>query len=100
MKKALSIVLFLVAGAFLTGRAEATPESRAAANFLLFEPSARASGMGNAYAAIADDANATYYNPAALAYFLVAAISRLMDRGLWALRVDRALADEAARNKR
>lgn len=75
MKKSLSILLILVSGAFLTGRAEATPESRAAANFLLFEPSARASGMGNAYAAIADDANATYYNPAALAYFQERSVS-------------------------
>ncbi|MCZ6636090.1 MAG: PorV/PorQ family protein [bacterium] len=53
----------------------ATPESRAAANFLLFEPSARASGMGNAYVAIADDANATYYNPAALADYDVRSLS-------------------------
>ena len=46
---------------------EATPESRAAANFLLFSPSARAAGMGDAYVAISDDADATFFNPAALA---------------------------------
>lgn len=45
----------------------ATPESQAAAPFLLFQPSARSAGMGEAYIAIADGANATYYNPAALA---------------------------------
>jgi hypothetical protein len=50
-----------------TGLADATPESRAAANFLLFTPSARAGGMGDAYVAIADEADATFFNPAALA---------------------------------
>lgn len=53
--------------AALLGGVEATPESRAAAPFLLFQPSARSAGMGEAYIAISDDANSTYYNPAALA---------------------------------
>lgn len=44
----------------------ATPESRAAVLFLLIEPGARASGMGESYVAIADDATASYFNPAAL----------------------------------
>ena len=48
-------------------RAEATPESRAAVLFLLIEPGARASAMGESYVAIADDATATYFNPAAMA---------------------------------
>lgn len=48
-------------------RAEATPESRAAVLFLLIEPGARAIGMGESYVAIADDATASYFNPAALA---------------------------------
>ncbi len=48
-------------------RASATPESRAAVLFLLIKPGARASGMGETYVAIADDATATYFNPAALA---------------------------------
>jgi hypothetical protein len=69
MKKVLSSLLFLSMGLLNMGRADATTESTAAASFLLFEPSARASAMGNAYVAIADDANATYYNPAALADF-------------------------------
>ncbi len=51
----------------LVGVADATPESRAAANFLLFSPSARAAGMGDAFVAIADGADATFFNPAALA---------------------------------
>jgi hypothetical protein len=50
----------------IAGQAAATPESRAAVLFLLIEPGARASGMGEAYVAIADDATASYFNPAAL----------------------------------
>lgn len=61
------IALFAIGIGLFSTRVHATPESQATANFLLFAPSARASGMGNAYVAIADDANATYYNPAALA---------------------------------
>ncbi|MDP7448954.1 MAG: UPF0164 family protein, partial [Candidatus Latescibacteria bacterium] len=59
-----------VAAACLAGPIEpvsATPESRAAVLFLLIEPGARASGMGESYVAIADDATASYFNPAALA---------------------------------
>ena len=44
----------------------ATPESRAAVLFLLIEPGARAIAMGESYVAIADDATASYFNPAAL----------------------------------
>lgn len=36
--------------------------------FLLIEPGARPSGAGEAFVAIADDATATYYNPAGLAF--------------------------------
>ena len=52
--------LALVAGFALgaSNPAEATPESRAAVLFLLIEPGARASGMGEAYVSIADDATA------------------------------------------
>ena len=57
------LTLFTFGIGLLSTPAYATPESHAAANFLLFAPSARAAGMGNAYVAIADDANATYYNP-------------------------------------
>lgn len=59
------ILLFFVFA--VPGPSWATPESQAAAPFLLFQPSARSAGMGEAYIAIADGANATYYNPAALA---------------------------------
>ena len=61
------ITLSLVALCLVTARqAGATPESRAAVLFLLIEPGARSSGMGESYVAIADDATASYFNPAAL----------------------------------
>jgi hypothetical protein len=46
---------------------EAQTESQAAAQFLLIEPGARATGLGEAYVALAEDATASYFNPAALA---------------------------------
>jgi hypothetical protein len=64
--KTLTALLLVVAGLGLAGPAAATPESRAAVLFLLIEPGARASGMGESYVAIADDATASYFNPAAL----------------------------------
>ncbi len=67
MKKHLLSLFMAVIGLTAAGGAWATPEDRAAAKFLLFQPSARSAGMGEAFIALADDANATYYNPAALA---------------------------------
>ena len=67
MKKLCLASLAVVIGLAAAVTAHATPESRAAAPFLLFQPSARSAGMGEAFVAIADDANATYYNPAAIA---------------------------------
>ena len=63
------VFLLCVVGFSLSGfgTAQATTEDRASATFLLFQPSARSAGLGEAYVAIADDANATYYNPAGLA---------------------------------
>jgi len=68
MKKTILIAAGAIIGAIGLGGppAHATPESHAAADFLLFEPSARSAALGKAYVAIADDANATYYNPSAL----------------------------------
>ena len=71
-----------------TGIAEATPESRAAANFLLFSPSARAGGMGDAYVAIVDDADATFFNPAALANDELRSLSTTMYRPVPSLAND------------
>lgn len=42
--------------------------SEGAAIFLMIRPGARASGMGSAFVAIADDATATYFNPGGLAF--------------------------------
>jgi hypothetical protein len=65
MKK---LCTFLCAGLVVmsTTSAFATPESRSAVLFLLIEPGARGIAMGESYVAIADDATASYFNPAAL----------------------------------
>ncbi len=44
--------------------------SEGGAIFLLIRPGARPSGMGSAFAAIADDATATYFNPAGLGFLM------------------------------
>ena len=67
MMKSHVILSVVGIGLAAAGTARATPESSAAAPYLLYPPSARSAGMGEAFVAIADDANATYYNPAALA---------------------------------
>jgi len=56
-------VLFTVMG---TSRAFAVSE--AGVLFLLISPGARAVGMGNTFAAVSDDATASYYNPAGFAF--------------------------------
>jgi hypothetical protein len=66
MKKALIflMVLSLLIGAVQQGYAV----SEAAVLFLMISPGARASGMGEAFVATADDATAVFWNPAGLAY--------------------------------
>ena len=64
------IVLFLlIAGAvaFAT-TAQAASVSQATLLFLKIEPGARAAGMGNAFVGLADDATATWWNPAGLGF--------------------------------
>ncbi len=60
MKRALLLLIpaFLAADSFDAG-----------AVFLLIFPGARATGMGAAFSALADDATASYYNPASVARF-------------------------------
>ncbi len=66
MKKAVAaLVTVLTVGAFAVN---AFAVSEAAVLFLLISPGARPSGMGEAFAAIADDATAVYWNPAGLAF--------------------------------
>ena len=67
MRKLTTLTLVGLCLGLLPDRSQATPESRAAVLFLLIEPGARAIGMGETYVAIADDATASYFNPAALA---------------------------------
>lgn len=66
MRKLTTLLLAgLCAGAVPDG-AWATPESRSAPLLLLINPGSRAIAMGESYVAVADDATATYFNPAAL----------------------------------
>jgi len=60
-------ILMMVA-VILLSSAYAWAISEGGAIFLMIRPGARPSGMGSAFCAIADDATATYYNPAGLAF--------------------------------
>jgi len=61
-----ALIALLLVGAFSAqGKAEV---AEATAIFLQIAPGARAGGMGEAFVAIADDATATWWNPAGLAY--------------------------------
>ena len=66
MRKLTTLLMVgLCVGALPEG-AWATPESRSAPLLLLIEPGSRAIAMGESYVAVADDATASYFNPAAL----------------------------------
>ena len=58
---------FLLAGGTLVRSARAQVGG-ASVIFLMIEPDSRAAGMGNAGVALADNANAIFWNPAGLAY--------------------------------
>jgi len=66
MKKltALFTVLLLSAGS----ASSVFAQSQGGLLFLLISPNARAGGMGEAFVAMSDDASATYWNPAGLAF--------------------------------
>ena len=66
MKKFL-VVLLMSALVFLPA-VQSFAVSEAAVLFLLISPGARASGMGEAFVALADDATAVFWNPAGLAF--------------------------------
>ncbi|MDI6791477.1 MAG: PorV/PorQ family protein [bacterium] len=62
-------ITLLITFGFILGAAStvmADPGKTAAAQFLKFDVAARAAGMGGAFAGVADDASALYYNPAGL----------------------------------
>ncbi|MBD3169846.1 MAG: PorV/PorQ family protein [candidate division Zixibacteria bacterium] len=65
MKRVLIIALALAIAIGAVGEVKAQV-SRAGVIFLLLPPGARASGMGDAFTSIANDATATYWNPAGL----------------------------------
>ena len=58
----------VVAVAFLTLSNPIYSQSEAGSIFLLISPGARAGGMGEAHVAVANDAYATFWNPAGLAF--------------------------------
>ena len=60
--KSVSLALLLSISSLLTAQSEA------GSVFLLISPGARAGGMGEAQVAVANDAYASYWNPAGLAY--------------------------------
>jgi hypothetical protein len=66
MKKNILKSLFVLAACFLTSGVQAGGNGTTAANFLTLVVGARASALGEAYSAWANDATALYWNPAGL----------------------------------
>lgn len=66
MSRILSAVLGLLLVAGLAGTARA--QSEAGAQSLLIAPGARSDGMGRCFVAVANDANAVWWNPGAMAF--------------------------------
>lgn len=66
MKKLTTCLLALLLLTFAASNVFAVSE--AAVLFLLISPNARAGGMGEAFAGVADDVSAVYWNPAGLAF--------------------------------
>lgn len=65
---ALAILALVMIGFAVAPAARAASVSQAGVLFLKISPGARPGGMGEAFVAQADDATATWWNPAALAY--------------------------------
>ena len=63
-----TVIVALSVAAFTLNTTQLFSQSEASAPFLLIAPGARASGMGEANVAIADDAVGGYYNPAGIAW--------------------------------
>ena len=62
------IIMLLAIGIFAGFNTAQAGVAEATAIFLQISPGARAGGMGEAFVAVADDATATWWNPAGLAY--------------------------------
>ena len=74
-------MVFLMAAAILaTAFTASADRTRGGVLFLLIGPGARATGMGEAFVAIADDPTATYWNPAGLGNYPLS--SEWLDYGL------------------
>ena len=69
LSKRTLILAFIMGAAFTLGVAQRAQAQigGAAVVFLMIEPDSRAAGMGNAGVALADNANAIFWNPAGLA---------------------------------
>lgn len=67
MLKKLSLVVILVSGMVVASFGRAAADGVGAAPFLKYGAGARATGMSDAFIAVADDATAAYWNPAGLA---------------------------------
>lgn len=67
MNKTVVVVLLIVLSV-LTSTQQAKAVSESAVLSLMISPGARAAGMGEAFVALADDATATFWNPAGLAF--------------------------------
>jgi hypothetical protein len=67
MKKKIAVILSAI-GLLLPQSQALFAQGEATVIFLLITPGARATGMGNSFVSIADDATATYWNPAGMAF--------------------------------
>ena len=65
MNKIFGLLIILI---LLTASSSVFAVSESTALFLMIEPGARPAGMGNAFAGLADDATALFYNPSGLAF--------------------------------
>ncbi len=84
MKKILAVFTVLA----LAWPQSTQAQSESAVPFLLITPGARANGMGEAFVAIANDATATYWNPAGLAFLSKREISLMHSNWLPQLASD------------
>ena len=62
------LIIFVCIFTLVFSFSQAYADSEAAVLFLMISPGARASGMGEAFVALADDATAVFWNPAGLAF--------------------------------